>query len=89
MIDYKNVIYEKLIHQNVSHLKLLLHYFQNLPHTKIERAKRKYFENISNKLSNKNLNPKKWFKKYLAYHQFTIMTKFYPILKRNVISLTL
>ena len=53
MINYKNVIYEKLIHQNDSHLKLLLHYFQKLLHTKIQRAKRKYFENISNELSKK------------------------------------
>ena len=43
MINYKNAIYKKLIH----HLKLHLRYFQDLLHTKIEQAKRKYFQNIS------------------------------------------
>ena len=45
MINYKIAIYEKLIHHNNSHLKLHLHYFQDLLPTKIEQAKRKYFEN--------------------------------------------
>ena len=61
MINYKNVIYNKLIRHNDSHLQLRLRYFQDLLNTKIEQAKRKYFENISHKLSNKNLNPKKYF----------------------------
>ena len=59
MITYKNAIYKKLIHHNDNHLKLHLRYFQDSLHTKIEQAKRKYFENISHKLSNRNLNPKK------------------------------
>ena len=61
MINYKNAIYNKLIRQNDSHLQLHLRYFQDLLNTKIEQAKRKYFENISHKLSNKNLNPKKYW----------------------------
>ena len=61
MINYKNAIYKKLIYHNDSHLKLHLRYFQDLLHTKIEQVKRKYFENISLKLSNKNLNPKKYW----------------------------
>ena len=59
MINYKNTIYKKLIHHNDSHLKLHLRYFQDLLHIKFEQAKRKYFENISNKLLNENHNPKK------------------------------
>ena len=50
-----------LICHNDSHLQLHLRYFQDLLNTKIEQAKRKYFENISHKLSNKNLNPKKYW----------------------------
>ena len=61
MINYKNAIYNKLIRHNDSHLQLHLRYFQDLLNTKIEQAKRKYFENISHKLSNKNLNPKKYW----------------------------
>ena len=61
MINYKNAIYNKLIRHNDSHLQLHLRYFQDLLNTKIERAKRKYFENISHKLRNKNLNPKKYW----------------------------
>ena len=53
MINYKNA--------NDSPLKSHLHYFQDLLHTKIDQAKRKYFENISHKLSNKNLNLKKYW----------------------------
>ena len=61
MINYKNAIYNKLIRHNDSHLQLHLRYFQDLLNTKIEQAKRKYFENISHKLSNKNLNPKTYW----------------------------
>ena len=61
MINYKNVIYEKLIHHNDSNLKLHLRYFQYLFHTKIKQAERKYFQNISLKLSNKNVSPKKYW----------------------------
>ena len=61
MINYKNAIYNKLICHNDSHLQLHLCYFQDLLNTIIEQAKRKYFENISHKLSNKNLNPKKYW----------------------------
>ena len=61
MINYKNAIYKKLIHHNDSHLKLHLRYFQDLLHTKTEQAKRRYFENVSHKLSNKTLNPKKYW----------------------------
>ena len=59
MTDYKNAICEKLIHLNDNHLKLHLLYFQDLLNTKVEPSKRKYFENIIHKLSNKNLSPKK------------------------------
>ena len=59
MINYKNTIYNKLILHNDSHLQFHLRYFQELLNTKIEQAKRKYFENIFHNLSNKNLNPKK------------------------------
>ena len=61
MINYKNAIYNKLIRHNDSHLQLHLRYFQDLLNTKIEQAKRKYFEKISHMLSNKNLNPKKYW----------------------------
>ena len=61
MINYKNAIHNKLICHNDSHLQLHLRYFQDLLNTKIEQTKRKYFENISHKLSNKNLNPKKYW----------------------------
>ena len=61
MINYKNAIYKKLIRHNDSHLQLHFRYFQGLLNTKIEQAKRKYFENISHKLSNKNLKPKKYW----------------------------
>ena len=96
IINYKNAIYKKLIHHNDSHLKLHLRYFQYLPHTRIEQAKTKYFKNRSHKLSNKNLNPKKYWallkiilngEKYLAYLQITTMINLYPTLKTNVISL--
>ena len=96
MINYKIAIHKKLIHHNDSHLKLHLRYFQYLLHRRIEQAKRKYFENTSHKLSNKNLNPKKYWallkiilngKKYLAYLQIITMINLYPILKTNVISL--
>ena len=60
MINYKYAIYNKLIRHNDSHLQLPLRYFQDLLNTNIEQAKRKYFEIISHKLSNKNLNPKKY-----------------------------
>ena len=59
MINQKNAIYKKLEKHNDSHLKLHLRYFQDLLHTKIEEAKRKYFENISHNLLNKILNPEK------------------------------
>ena len=59
MINYKNAIDNKLIRHNDSHLQLHLCYFQDLLNTEIEQAKRKYFENISHKLSNKNFNHKK------------------------------
>ena len=61
MINYKDAIYNKLIRHNDSLLQLRLRYFQDLLNTKIEQAKTKYFENISHKLSNKNLNPKKYW----------------------------
>ena len=61
MINYKNAIYNKLIRHNDSHLQLHLRYFQDLLNTKIEQAKRKYFENISHKILNKNLNSKKYW----------------------------
>ena len=51
MINYKNAIYKKLTHHNDNHLKLHLPYFQELLNTKIEQAKRKYFKNITHKLS--------------------------------------
>ena len=44
--------FEKLIHHIDNHLKLHIHYFQDLLKTKIEQAERKYFESISYKLSN-------------------------------------
>ena len=59
MINYKNTIYNKLILHNDSHLQFHLRHFQELLNTKIEQAKREYFENIFHNLSNKNLNPKK------------------------------
>ena len=59
MINLKNAIYKKLKKHNDSHSKLHLRYFQDLLHTKIEEAKRKYFENISHNLLNKILNPEK------------------------------
>ena len=61
MSNYKNAIFNKLLRHNDSHLQLHLRYFQDLLNTKIEQAKRKYFENISHKLSNKNLNSKKYW----------------------------
>ena len=61
VINYKNVIYKKLIYHNDSHLKLHLRYFQDLLHTKVQQAKRKYFENLSHKFANKNLYPKKYW----------------------------
>ena len=60
MINYKNAIYNKLIRHSDSHLQLYLRYFQDLLNTKIKQAKRKYFENITHKFSNKNLNPKNY-----------------------------
>ena len=60
-LNYKKAIYKKLIHHNDNHLKLHLRYFQDLVNTKIELAKRKYLENIPHKLSNKNLNPEKYW----------------------------
>ena len=47
MTNYKNTIYKKLIHHSDNHLKLHLCYFHDLLNTKIEQAKRRYFENIS------------------------------------------
>ena len=61
MINYKNAIFNKLLRHNDSSLPLRLCYFQDLLNTKIKQAKRKYFENISHKLSNKNLNSKKYW----------------------------
>ena len=61
MINYKNSISKKLIHHNNSQLKLHVRYLQDLLHAKIQQAKRKYFENISHKLSSKTLNPKKYW----------------------------
>ena len=61
MINYKNAIYKKLIHHKDNHLNLYLRYFQDLLNKKIEQAKKKYYENIFHKLSNKNLNPKKYW----------------------------
>ena len=58
MIKYKIAIYNKLIRHNDSNLQLHFRYFQDLLNTKIEQAERKYFENISYKISNKNLNSK-------------------------------
>ena len=96
MINYKNAIFNKSICHNDSHLQLRLRYFQDLLNIKIEQAKGKYFENISHKLTNKNLNPKKYWSLLkiilngrkiplpnIAYLQFTIMTNLYL----NVISL--
>ena len=60
MIKYKIAIYNKLIRHNDSNLQLHLRYFQNLLNTKIEQAERKYFENISHKLSNIDLHSKKY-----------------------------
>ena len=90
-INYKNAIYNKPIHHNDTHLKLHIRYFQDLLHTKIEQAKRNYFDNISPKLSNKNLNPKKYWsllkiflnsKKIPCIPPITIMTNFYLMLKK-------
>ena len=61
VINYKNAIYKKLIYHNDSHLKSHLRYFQDLLHTKVQQAKRKYFENLSHKFANKNLYPKEYW----------------------------
>ena len=63
MIHYKNAIYKKLTHHKDNHLKLRFGYFQDLVNTKIEQARKKFFETcISHKFSNKVLvTPKKNF----------------------------
>ena len=79
MINYKNAIYKKPIHHNDSHLKLHLRYF----HTKTEQAKKKYFENISHKLSNKNLKSKKYCpKKIPCIFPIYYNDKFVPDIKK-------
>ena len=81
LIIYKNTIYKKLIHHNDSHLKLHLCYFQYILHTKIEQAKRKYLENLSHKLSNKNFNPTKYWsllKIFLNGKENTLHTSNWP-----------
>ena len=86
----KNAIYNKLIRHNDSHLRLHLRYFQDLLNTIIEQTKSKYFENISHNLSNKNLNPKKYWsllKIILNGKKIYCIPNLYLTLKRNVISL--
>ena len=39
MVNYKNVIYKKLIYHNDNHLKLHLRYFQDLLNTKTDQPK--------------------------------------------------
>ena len=79
MINYKNAIYKKLIRHNESHLKLHLRYF----HTKTKQAKNKYFENISHKLSNKNLKSKKYCpKKIPCIFPIYYNDKFVPDIKK-------
>ena len=78
MNNYKNAIYKNLIHHDDGHLKLHLRYF----HTKTKQAKNKYFENISHKLSNKNLKSKKYCsKKIPSIFPIYYNDKFVPDIK--------
>ena len=47
MTNYTNIFLKKLIHRIDYHLKFHFLYFQDLFNTKVEQAKRKYFEYIS------------------------------------------
>ena len=62
MIKYKNQIY-KDTHDHKSNHNFQFHfrYIKDLIKTKIDQGKRKYYENISRQLSDKSLNPKKYW----------------------------
>ena len=62
LIKYKNQIY-KDTHDCKSNHNFQFHfrYIQDLIHTKIDQSKRKCYENMSRQLSDKNLNPKKYW----------------------------
>ena len=62
LIKYKNQIY-KDTHDRKSNHNFQLHvlYVQDLINIKIDQGKRKYHENMSRQLSDKSLNPKKYW----------------------------
>ena len=90
MIKYKNQIYKDRPGRKSNHnFQFHFRYIQDLV-TKIDQAKRKYYENTSRKLSLKSVNPKKyWFlpktllkgKKYLLYQTIHHNNKFISEIK--------
>ena len=62
LIKYKNKIY-KDTHDRKSNHNFQFHfrYVQDLINTKIDQGKRKYHQNISRQLSDKSLNPNKYW----------------------------
>ena len=82
LIKYKNQIY-KDTHDCKSNHNFQFHfrYIQDLIHTKIDQSKRKCYENMSRQLSDKNLNPKKYWslrKRLLNGKKNTLYTTIIP-----------
>ena len=94
LIKYKNQI-SKDTHDRKSNHNFQFHfrYIQNLIHTNIDQGKRKYCRNISRQLSDKSLNPKKYWpllktllngKKTLFIPPFHHNNKFISEIKESV-----
>ena len=60
LISYKNQI-QKDTPKSYANQIFKLRYIQDLINKRISQAKKKYYENISHKLSDENLNPKKYW----------------------------
>ena len=60
LLKYKNQIYKVTPNYKSNHnLYFHFRYIQDLINTKIDQAKRKYYKNMSRKLCDRSLNPKK------------------------------
>ena len=96
-IKYKNQVFEDTPHRrNCHNFQFHFRYIQDITNTKSDQAKRIYCKNISRKLTDESLYPKKcWFfvktllngKRHLLYHQYTISTNLRLTLRQSVSSL--
>ena len=95
LIKFKNQFYKDTYDRKSNHnFQFHFRYIQDLIITKIDQGKRTYYEYMSRQLSDKSLNPKKYWsllktllnsnKKYLVYHHYTIITNLYLKLRQSM-----